>query len=516
MSHGRRDAVPHIGHGGRRRRGGGRRRPGAAGQHRHLRAELPRRRARDRDAAAERPQLHRPRAAAARRARLSVARRRLGRRARPRHERQRPGLPLQRLPARRHAAERLHQRAGRQRRRHRARHGDDPRVPRRVERLQRRVRPQLRRPDQRADQVGHQPRRTAALYEFHRNDALDAAQLLRHRAASPTSRATSSAAPSADRCAATACSTSSATRGCASGSARRSRASCPTTTRARGMLPDGPVAINAAVAPYLDAIPARQRAGASAAAWRPTPSASTQKLDQHFVQGRLDYNIGAQPPVLRALYARRRRAAPADRLPAVPARRSSRATSSSPASTATSSSDRTLQTVRLGYSRTRIGQNVEANLASPLPPFVAGRGLVGDIDIGGMQRFGPQSSANLRLAQNVFSGQYDLDAHARPPPAQGRRARRALPRLHDQPDVQPRASTRSRTCARSSRTAPLRFVGLTPEGDIDRDWRFTLFGFYAQDTFQLTPRLTRERRPALRVHDDAGRHRTAATRRSST
>ena len=58
-------------------------------------------------------------------------------------------------------------------------------------------------------------------------------------------------------------------------------------------------------------------------------------------------------------------------------------------------------------SRTRIGQNVESNLASPLPPFVAGRDLVGDIDIGGMQRFGPQSSANLRLAQNVYSGQYD-------------------------------------------------------------------------------------------------------------
>jgi len=75
-------------------------------------------------------------------------------------------------------------------------------------------------------------------------------------------------------------------------------------------------------------------------------------------------------------------------------------------------SSRTFQTARFGYSRTRIGQNVEANLESPLPPFVAGRALVGDIDIGGMQRFGPQASANLRLAQNVYSGQYDL-THAR-------------------------------------------------------------------------------------------------------
>ena len=101
-------------------------------------------------------------------------------------------------------------------------------------------------------------------------------------------------------------------------------------------------------------------------------------------------------------------------------------------------SSNTFQTARFGYSRTRIGQNVEANLASPLPPFVTGRALVGDIDIGGMQRFGPQSSANLRLAQNVYSGQYDLDAHARRPPAEGGFHHRALPRLHDQPDVQPR------------------------------------------------------------------------------
>src|SRR4029079_18246929 len=34
------------------------------------------------------------------------------------------------------------------------------------------------------------------------------------------------------------------------------------------------------------------------------------------------------------------------------------------------------------------------------------------------------------------------------------------------------------------------FVGLTPEAQFDRYWRFTLFGFYAQDDFQVTPRLT--------------------------
>jgi hypothetical protein len=37
---------------------------------------------------------------------------------------------------------------------------------------------------------------------------------------------------------------------------------------------------------------------------------------------------------------------------------------------------------------------------------------------------------------------------------------------------------------------PASFVGLTPEAQFDRYWRFTLFGFYAQDDYQLTPRLT--------------------------
>ena len=37
---------------------------------------------------------------------------------------------------------------------------------------------------------------------------------------------------------------------------------------------------------------------------------------------------------------------------------------------------------------------------------------MGDIDIGGMKRFGPQSSGNLRLVQNVFSLQSDL-VHSR-------------------------------------------------------------------------------------------------------
>ena len=69
----------------------------------------------------------------------------------------------------------------------------------------------------------------------------------------------------------------------------------------------------------------------------------------------------------------------------------------------------TLHTLRLSGSATRIGQTVEANLSSPLPAFVAGRPLMGGIDIGGIPgRFGPQTSANLVIKQTVIGGEYSF------------------------------------------------------------------------------------------------------------
>ena len=94
--------------------------------------------------------------------------------------------------------------------------------------------------------------------------------------------------------------------------------------------------------------------------------------------------------------------------------------------------------MRLGFSRTRIGQNVEANTSQPLPPFVPGRALIGDIDIGGLQRFGPQSSANLRLVQNVFSVQDDSRARRGQHLVKAGALAEHYQRQHGQPDVQPR------------------------------------------------------------------------------
>jgi hypothetical protein len=40
------------------------------------------------------------------------------------------------------------------------------------------------------------------------------------------------------------------------------------------------------------------------------------------------------------------------------------------------------------------------------------------------------------------------------------------------------------------RNTPATFIGLTPEGDVNRRWPFTVFGAYVQDDVQVSPRLT--------------------------
>ena len=147
-----------------------------------------------------------------------------------------------------------------------------------------------------------------------------------------------------------------------------------------------------------------------------------------------------------------------------------------------------LNTLRIGFSRTRIGQNVEANTATPLQPFVQGR-IVGDIDIGGLPRFGPQTSANLRLVQNVFSVQNDL-VYSR-----GRHLLKAggLVEHYQMNMVNPTFSLGIFAFADLRgflENRPLRFIGLTPEAQFDRYWRSTLYGAYVQDDVRLTDRLS--------------------------
>ena len=261
----------------------------------------------------------------------------------------------------------------------------------------------------------------------------------------------------------------------------------PDDSARRGVLPDGPVTISDVVRPYLTAIPVAT-GPAVGGGLAPHTFGFDQQLDQRFVQARADYHAGAAHRVFaRYSYDDAEQELPTD-YPQFP--RSFISTNQFlTAEYQGVLSSRTLHTTRFGYSRTRIGQNVRANLASPLPPFVSGRDLVGDIDIGGMQRFGPQSSANLRLSQDVSSVQYDV-THSR-----GRHLIKAgglAEHYHDfmtNPTFSLGIYTFANVRAFLENRAT-RFVGLSPRGDINRDWGWTLYGVYAQDAVQLGRRLT--------------------------
>jgi hypothetical protein len=148
-----------------------------------------------------------------------------------------------------------------------------------------------------------------------------------------------------------------------------------------------------------------------------------------------------------------------------------------------------LNTVRLGFSRTRIGQTVEANTSQTLPAFIPGRSVMGDIDVGGLQRFGPQSSVNLSLIQNVYSVEDGLTVQ------RGRHLLKTgvLVERYQENMVNPTFGLgiytfNDLTAFLQNRAA--RFIGLSPNGALDRYWRFTLLGLYLQDDFKVSSRFT--------------------------
>src|SRR5688572_29497206 len=252
----------------------------------------------------------------------------------------------------------------------------------------------------------------------------------------------------------------------------------------RGILPGvGAIGIDPAVAPYLAAFPAANGAnlGGGLAVH---DFVFNQTVDQHFLQARLDQNVGAQDQFfVRYTLDDAEQHLPTD-FPQFP-----RAFISTnqflTAEYRHVSSPVTLHTARLGWSRTRVGQDVEANLDTPLAPFVPGREFIGGIDIGGIPgRFGTQTTANLRLKQDVFGAEYGV-VHTR-----GRHLIKAGAMAERYVDdmVNPTFSLGIFTFANIEgflRNRPQRFVGLTPEATFDRQWRFTLLGGYVQDEVRL-------------------------------
>ena len=247
------------------------------------------------------------------------------------------------------------------------------------------------------------------------------------------------------------------------------------------------VPVSPNVRPYLDEfpLPNGEELGGGLAAYR---FPFTQTIDQDYFQARLDQNLGGHDQLfLRYTYDRAEQYLPTDfpQFPRTFVSRNQFAT----AEYRRVFSARTLGTFRLGYSRTRIGQEVEANTSQPLPPFVPGRESLGAIDIGGVPRFGPQVSADVSIRQDVFAFNGDF-LHTR-----GRHSLKAgvLVERYQSNEDNPTFSRGIHSFANLEgflRGRSLRFIGLTPDGDIERAWPHTLLGLYVQDEVSLTERLT--------------------------
>ena len=261
----------------------------------------------------------------------------------------------------------------------------------------------------------------------------------------------------------------------------------PDANARRGLLPDGAgdlvaAPVSPAVRPYLDAFPL-PNGPAIGQGLATFTFPFEQDVRQDFFQARLDQNLGAQDQLfVRYTLDDARSFLPTD-FPQFPRTFLSR-NQFFTGEYRHVASPQTLHTTRLGFSRTRIGQRVQADLASPLPPFTPGRDIVGDIDIGGIPRFGPQTSGNLSLVQNVYGLEHGV-VHTR-----GRHFFKAGALVEHYRDNMYNPTFSLGIFAFADVAAflanrPVRFVGLTPDAALDRYWRFTLFGLYLQDDVRL-------------------------------
>jgi len=260
----------------------------------------------------------------------------------------------------------------------------------------------------------------------------------------------------------------------------------PDDNARQGLLPTGPVTIDPAVRPYLEEFPRANGENLGGGLARYT-FPFDQRLDEDFFQARADaVRPGGGHLFVRYTFDDTDQRLPTD-FPQFPRAFISRN------QFLTGEFRRmygaTVHTARVGYSRTRIGQNIEANTSQPLPVFVPGRDILGDIDIGGLPRFGPQSSANLRLRQDVTSVQYDVAL------SRGRHLVKggALVEHYADDEQNPTFSLgifRFANLSSFLRNVPAQFIGLTPQGDIRRHWDWTLYGLYVQDDFTIAPNLT--------------------------
>ncbi len=261
----------------------------------------------------------------------------------------------------------------------------------------------------------------------------------------------------------------------------------PDANARQGILPSGTVTVNPIIRPYLDLypLPNGPSLGGGIANYY---FGFKQTLDQNFTSGRVDHKFNNDhQSFVRYTLDDAEQFLPTD-YPQFPRSFLSRNQFTTIEHTWLISAN-TVSTSRFGFSRTRIGQDVQANLSTPLPPFVPGRRFMGNIDVGGLIRIGPQNSVDVKLTQNVFSFNEGI-VHTR-----GKHLFKfgGMIERYQNNMVNPTFSLGIYSFADLSsflRNVPRTFIGLTPDAQFDRYWRSNLLGFYAQDDYKLTQRLT--------------------------
>ena len=248
------------------------------------------------------------------------------------------------------------------------------------------------------------------------------------------------------------------------------------------------VPVNPLVRPYLDEFP-RANGPSIGSGFAAFNFGFNQTIDEDFFQARIDHGFSDRNRLFaRYTFDDAEQQLPTD-FPQFPRSFLSRNQFFTAEHTFLYSA-RTVMTLRGGFSRTGVGQDVQSNTSQPLTPFVTGRDMIGGIDIAGIPgRFGPQTSVNVTLVQNVWSLEPNV-VHTR-----GRHLLKfgGLVEHYQDNMFNPTFGLGIFTfnSLRDFLTnRPARFLGLTPEGALDRYWRFTLFGLYAQDQFRVTQNLT--------------------------
>jgi hypothetical protein len=261
----------------------------------------------------------------------------------------------------------------------------------------------------------------------------------------------------------------------------------PDANARQGILPSGTITVSPVIRPYLDLYPLPNGPGVGGGV-ATYLFGFRQTLNQYLIQGRVDHKFNDNhQSFARYTFDDADQALPTD-YPQFPRAFISRNQFATVEHTWLISG-RTVSTSRFGFSRTRIRQDVEANLSTALPPFVPGRRFIGNIDVGGLLRIGPQNSVDVTLTQNVFSFSQGV-VHTR-----GRHVLKfgGLAERYQNNMQNPTFSLgiyAFADLANFLQNRPRQFVGLTPEAQFDRYWRFTLLGFYAQDDYKIHPRLT--------------------------